>query len=471
MLDDLVYKYSPNEARVAVAERASELIRRGMTDKDCAVRFAAEEYREGIRSPKTLRVELYDKVNYMCRCYMDRIARFTLTYDFVPNIEGLKTAIIGLFEMAPITHSRLVDNHIAPYWSVCDYNIDDVLTVEHTDDLYQASIAFLEKQIPVTENVQFKIGLFISGEKSTLAFRYNHMLMDGGGLKQLISDLAANYNAYMETGAVPRRYRTGRRDYKAVYADMPEEKRKKAQAQFAGLPIKEKKVLPFTKKHPEDRNIIISKHISAEVWSKALALGKSVGATANDVVVAAYIRGVHRLCDLPKDTRVGISCAVDLRRYMADPTQIGYTNHTTFMPAYADGIGESLGDTIRKVSESTKSAKADEFMGLHGLPLLDIGFNSAVYIQAENIVKLFYSNANLAVSNVGKIDGKAYAFGGHEPIDALVAGGAKVKPCAATNALTVCGNLVLTMTIQGNDTDRKIVEDFFGYIEETLINA
>ncbi len=471
MLDSLVYKYAPGGAIPQVTERATQLIKRGVTDYDCAVRFAVEEYGEGFSVPDTLKVELYDKVNYMCRQYMDRIARFSLTYDFVPDIEALKIAIIGLFEMAPITHSRLVDNHILPYWKVCDYNIDDILTVEYTDDLCAASVAFLEKTIDVTENVQFKIGLFICAEKSTIAFRYNHMLMDGGGLKMLLSDLAKNYTAYRESGAVPRSYKTGRRDYKAVYADMPEEKRKKAQSQFAGLPLKEKKVLPFSKKHHEDRNILIEKKISADVWSKALALGKRVGATANDVAVAAYIRGVHKLCDLSQDTRVGVSCAVDLRRYMADPTKIGYTNHTTFMPAYADGIGDSLEDTIRRVSESTKKAKEDEFMGLHGLPLLDIGFNSAVYIQAENIVKLFYSNANLAVSNVGKIDGKAYALEGHEPVDALVAGGAKVKPCAATNALTVCGNLVLTMTVKGNDTDRKIVEDFFDYIEEALLNA
>ena len=44
--------------------------------------------------PKKLKSEMYDKVNYMCRRYMDRIARFELDYDFVPDIAALKYALI-----------------------------------------------------------------------------------------------------------------------------------------------------------------------------------------------------------------------------------------------------------------------------------------------------------------------------------------------------------------------------------------
>ena len=90
------------------------------------------------------------------------------------------------------------------------------------------------------------------------------------------------------------------------------------------------------------------------------------------------------------------------------------------------------------------------------------------YLQAEPTVRLFYANANLALSNVGKVDKRLFSLDGNEPTDAFVAGGAKVKPCAAVNALTVDGRLTLTMTIQGTDEDKAMVERFFEEMEEEL---
>ena len=54
---------------------------------------------------------------------MDRIARFELDYDFVPDIDALKYALICIFESAPVFHSQFIDNHIAPYWKVCDSQV------------------------------------------------------------------------------------------------------------------------------------------------------------------------------------------------------------------------------------------------------------------------------------------------------------------------------------------------------------
>lgn len=156
---------------------------------------------------------------------------------------------------------------------------------------------------------------------------------------------------------------------------------------------------------------------------------------------------------------------MDLRRYIKDVSSIGYTNHTTFMPAFADCFGDSFEDTVRMVAESTKKAKQDEYMGLHGLPLLDIGFSAAAYFWAETVVKTFYTNANLAVSNVGPIDEAVFSLAGNSPVDAFVAGGAKVKPCAAITALSIKGKLCFAMTIQGNDRDKAMVEKFFDLIE------
>ncbi len=415
-----------------------------------------------------LKAEMYDKVNFMCRRYMDRIARFRLDYGFVPDEEAFSKALTALYEASPVFHSRFVNNLIAPYWLVSDYKIEDSLTFSEVEDIDKSSYDFLVQSVDIKDNTQMKIAVFHKNGRCAVCFRWNHMLMDGGGFKQFTRDLFRAYDSFREKGNCNVSFLTGSRAYTEVYADMDKATKKKAKSQILGNSAHEKKTLPFTKKCGKERNILIFKKIDAEIFNSAAAKGKALGATANDVLVAAYIRSAYRLIGCDKKEKISVSCAVDLRRYMKNPDRIGYTNHTTFMPCTIEGIGETMADTVKKVAECNKKNKEDPFLGLHGLPLLNFAYKAMIYAQAEPTVAIFYANANLALSNVGKVDKRLFSLDGNEPTDAFVAGGAKVKPCAAVNALTLDGSLTLSMTIQGTDEDKAMVESFFEGMEEEL---
>lgn len=417
---------------------------------------------------RKLKAEMYDKVNFMCRCYMDRIARFRLDYDFVPDEAAFKKALTALYEASPVFHSRFVNNPINPYWLVCEYKIEDSLTFEETDDIEKSSYDFLVRGIDIKDNTHMKIAVFYNDGRCAVCFRWNHMLIDGGGFKQFARDLFRAYDEIIENGSCKGNFLTGSRAYTEVYADFDKDKKKKAKAQLAGNSAHEKKTLPFSKKSGKEKNILILKRISADTFNSAATRGKKLGATANDVLVAAYIRSAYRLIGCDKNEKMSVSCAVDLRRHMKNPDRIGYTNHTTFMPCTIKEMGETMTETVKAVAECNKKNKEDPFLGLLGLPLLNFAYKAMTYIQAEPTVKLFYANANLALSNVGKVDKRLFSLGGNEPADAFVAGGAKVKPCAAVNALTLDGRLTLSMTIQGTEEDKKMVERFFEGMEEEL---
>ena len=83
------------------------LQKRGLNDARVAAQLSFEQVNNG-RDIQKLPAELYDKVNYLCRCYMDRVARFYLCYDFVPDVKALQTAIICLYEKAPGLERNLV---------------------------------------------------------------------------------------------------------------------------------------------------------------------------------------------------------------------------------------------------------------------------------------------------------------------------------------------------------------------------
>ncbi len=413
-----------------------------------------------------LPAELYDKVNYLCRRYMDRVARFYLCYDFVPDVKALQNAILALYAHAPVFHALFKPHPIKPYWLVTDFTVDDVLSVIEADDLQAAAIAFLEQPVAIDSPSQMKIALVHNHQKSILVFRWNHMLMDGGGFKQFTADLCNAYNDCVQ-GKVPTRFRTGTRAYDAVYADMPAVMQKKARQQIAGASVKEKRTLPFTKKDGSEQTHIVFHSVSAEVMQKAIAVAKQNGATVNDLMAAAYISAVYALAG-DTDRPLHLSCAVDLRRYMKQPEKIGYTNHTTFMYACVPHLGSSPLETLLAVSESNKQNKADPFLGLHGLPLLHFAYSSMVYLQADAVVKLFYNNANLALSNVGAVEQYGFDLDGHPVTDALVAGGAKQKPCAAATALTCNGKLTISVCTNGNEKDVAMLQKFFNEFEHFL---
>ncbi len=149
---------------------------------------------------------------------------------------------------------------------------------------------------------------------------------------------------------------------------------------------------------------------------------------------------------------------------------VGYTNHVSFIHCALDEKGADFKETFKKVSAKTKELKNDDFIGLHGLPLLNIAYKSMVYLQAETIVKLFYNNPILSVSNVGQIEKCGFEISNNPPFSAFVAGAAKNKPCAVMTSLTVNGKLSASICLRGDDDDKAVLNRFFDIFKEEIEN-
>lgn len=445
-------------------DRAEALIARGLCDDNIIIGMLTQKP----SVPRWLRAEMYDKVNYLCRRYMDRIARFELDYDFIPDIDALKNVIICFLEFAPVFRSRFIDNHIAPYWKVSDYHIDDAFLHREVEDLQTAADEFLLQDIDIGSNVQIKFALLTCNGKSKLCLCWNHMCMDGGDLKHSLSDLIKNYNEYTQNGILPLNFRSGSRAYERVYDDFCKDDVKKAKKLFANVSSRDKHALPFSKAEKSDKKMIVRKKVCKDIFEPARLKAKACGATVNDLISAAYIRAFYTLSECNPNERVGISCAVDLRRYIKNIESTGYTNHTTFMPCVVESMGKTMLDTLKSAAASNTNTKSDKFMGLHGLPLLNMGYSTMVYAQAELVVGAFYNNANLAVSNVGKIEPEWFSLNGNAPTGVAVAGAAKKKPCAMMTALSYNGDLSVSICTRCNENDRKMLLKFFDEIEKNL---
>ena len=75
-MTELFEKYK--DKKEFIESRFNELKTRGLNDENLIASLIEKEIKENYIVPKKLKSEMYDKVNYMCRRYMDRIARFEL---------------------------------------------------------------------------------------------------------------------------------------------------------------------------------------------------------------------------------------------------------------------------------------------------------------------------------------------------------------------------------------------------------
>ena len=447
---------------------ALDLKAKGLTDEKVISDLIEFKKTTPYTQKKRLPCEMYDKINLMCRKYMDRMARFEVDYDFIIDEKKFKNVAVCCLETVLTLRSKVVRNPISPYWRICDYNVNDFVTFTYTDDIEKSRMDFFSKEIPLKNNVQMNIGVFICCEKSYVCFIWNHMCMDGGGFKAFWSDFCKAYTEYVLNDISPLCFSVGSRKYTEVYKDMDAKKKKLAKSQLANISPKDKHVMPFSNNNIEDNVIIVSRRIDKEHFQKALSYCKAIGATANDLLVAAYIHSLAIVSDIKDDESISVSIATDLRRHMKDLNGVGYTNHVSFIHCALDEKGKDFKDTISRVTSKTKELKEDPFIGLHGIPLLNFAYKTMVYMQAEPIVKLFYRNPTLSVSNVGAIDTKAFSLGGNPPFSAFVAGAAKNKPCAVMTALSINGELSVSMCLRGNESDKEILERFFTEYKNTI---
>ena len=417
---------------------------------------------------KRLNAELWDKMHYLFRDFNDRMVHVELHYDFEIDIDILKTVIICFMEKAPVLHSSFVDNKLHTYWRVNDYGIDDVLTVAHPENLQEAIDDFLTQYIPPDDKLQIRFAVFYYEGKSVLLVVENHMCMDGGDLKYFMKALCKNYNDYAENKISPIDLKSGSRSYEKVYEDFSQTEQKMANNLYKNVCAKDDHKFPLSPDDIRDRSFIARRKVDAERFSALRKSGKQMGATVNDMLIAAYFYSLYELADYPKKDSVTISCAIDLRRHMKDTSETGITNQTAFMQCSIPELGEDIFKTLEYTKKSVERFKNDKFMGLYGLPLLKLGYSIMPQAASEQVIKIGYSNPLLAMSNIGILEQDKLALLGHEPFDGFMTGAVKYKPYVLLSATSLGGTLTLSMCVRGNDDDKKTVEKFFDLMDKNI---
>ena len=364
---------------------------------------------------KVFKAEMWDKMQYLFRNYYDRMMHCVLYYDAPVDEALIRRAAEFQISRVPVLHSRYHNNFVKPYWVEQEWRVEDAFSVTETDDLERSVMAFVEQRIPIKSNMQIRIGLFRSGEKSALAFVVNHMCFDGGDLKYFVTQLAKNYTK-LQRGETDLTIKEGTRAYDAVYSGLSEEDKKHAKSLYRNISeVKSKHTFPLTPRSAEDEGETLT-----------------------------------------------VPCMVDLRRHMKEGgAETGLTNHTGFMTVAVNGVGKDMRETLDIVADAMKANKQDRFLGLYSLPLLHLAYTVLPHCVSEIAIRLGYDNPLIGMSNIGSIKPAEYALGDAAPYDGFYTGAVKGKPYMQLALTTFEGEVTFSIAITGNERDEKIVNDFF----------
>ena len=414
---------------------------------------------------KMLKAEMWDKMQYLFRNFYDRMVHCVQYYDGLIDIPTLKRVLVFTTEKVPVLHSAFRSNVLDPYWEVMDYTVNDILTVRDSIDLEADINSFICQSIPVESNVQYKMAVFNHDGRSVLCMIVNHMCMDGGDFKYFMKKLAENYNKLLD-GDRGLDIKTGSRSYDEVYSKLTPEEEEVAKGLYKNISqVKDEHYFPLTPSSPADVTRICRRKVGTKLFSDFRKIGKALGVTVNDLMLAFYVRSLYEIGMFRDDERLTIPCMVDLRRHIVDGgLHTGLTNHTGFMQCSTERKGETINDTLIEVLRSVRKSKDDPYMGLYSLPLLKLAYSIFPYVISEQAIKIGYLNPLIGMSNIGVMDDRALKMGDANIVDGFMTGAVKYKPYMQLALTSLLGDITMTIAIRGNDEDEKIVERFFDMI-------
>ena len=203
----------------------------------------------------------------------------------------------------------------------------------------------------------------------------------------------------------------------------------------------------------------LRKTISSEVMGGARKRAKEVGASVNDLLVAALTHAYADLDEVDETQPMSITSMMDLRRHCKNGESEGLCNMSGSMPTYMEhGIQGSYEETLKEVAKQTAKAKEDPYAGLSGLPMIHSATRNVPMGLLLKLVGKMYEKASLNLTNMGNVSCADYALGELVPLGGFFGGPVKKKTALTVAAMSFDGECVLSVCGVFTDDDVALLD-------------
>ena len=386
-----------------------------------------------------------ERAQYLLRDYNDNTIRFVLHYPGLVDPDVLRMAARAVVESVDVLHGTFFSDGTMAYWhineDVGETNYFHYIETEGDPAKTAASLSLLP--VYPEDKVQMHVTLVQSEEKSCIVIRQSHLVVDGGDGKYLIAKLVEAYNMILASGSADAlEVKDGSRAPEKVYeklhlSDMKELLSNPLSSVETAYPY------PTT-----DAGMarVTSKVISAETMSAARKKAKTVGATANDLLVTAFYRAYAAMDGVDAAAPMSVSSMMDLRRHCVNGDSEGLCNMSGALPTTLEnGCTGSFEETLEEIVKQTTAAKENPYAGLEGMPIMHSLTRSMPIWLLQMAIGKIYGKLSLGLTNLGNLKCDDYALGDLVPNGGLFGGPLKKKPGMQVSVMSFDGECTLAV--------------------------
>lgn len=386
--------------------------------------------------------------------YLHAVIRFDRTVD----VDLLRNAVQATFRAVPLLTCRFVESGEKAFWEEAGWTAREMVSLIESTDREKDVQAHLVIKPDEKAGPQLRITVVREKNADTLAFIMNHMICDGGGMKdylyllsQCYSVLAAGLDHPMPDMPDPEL-----RSINQVFSGMSREQKDRIrQAQLSPYVQSERDHLPLT--GDEHHPFVITHQVPAEQFDSIKDYAKRRGATVNDALFAAY---VCALSDALSTDLIVLDCPVNSRAYLPKDYRPGICNLTSnIICAVPSHAGESFDEalaSVKKVMDRQKGS-LEPFKVYWDLEEV---YRTLPLPEAKKRFPKIYSIPFNGMTNIGIIDDRILSFKGLHVRDAFISGSIKYAPYFQIAVTTFRKAMTFSTNFHGTEADREWLDRF-----------
>jgi NRPS condensation-like uncharacterized protein len=416
------------------------------------------------------RAEVFDQIQWLFKAngFNDHQLHCLLRFERGLDLALLRQAVAASIAAVPILCSRYVPG-ANPCWESIDPRAcGQAFAVAQT-------VAELEQFLvsPVDESLGPQLRVCaLAAQNFALAFKMNHMVCDAVGFKQYLYLLCESYSGLARDPRYHPATVAGDRSFDGVLATFS------LGAKLRSLFLSSERdnlageiQFPFSS-GGSTQPFFLTRALCPEKVVALKNLGRQRGATLNDVLLAAFYRGLFRQLNLPPGGVLQLPIMVDMRRYLGVGANCSsLTNLSSRVNTELEfRPGEPFSGTVSRVKAVMDERKKNH-LGIDSFVQLALLYRFFGGRIARRLLRRKMNNPYLCMTNLGILDAARLGFGGQAPLEAWMCGSLKYRPYLQLAVSIYAGVMTLNVNLAGSAEDRNRMQALLDAVGEELSAA
>lgn len=403
-----------------------------------------------------------EKLQYLVRAYNDNTIRFVLLYPAAVEVERMARAALALTMSVDVLHASFDAGKGGARWLVHDrITPADCFACVQADDVLPVALARAAQPIDPAGQVQLHCTLVQGAEASAVVLRISHLCVDGSDGKYLLYKLA---EAYARPDAL--HVKNGDRSVMQIYEGLSRANMRSLMCSPLGGV---KTAFPYDNDEPGTPCLTVHA-IPSEIMEQARRRARALGATTNDLLLAACYHALARTPGMESGAPMSVMGMMDLRKHCPGGDSAGLSNLVgSLYTALPQGVGDSFGETLQQVAAQTRALKEDPMAGLKGMPLLHGAVKSLPMGFLQRVVNRVYGSFSVGLTNLGMMDLARLRLDGLAPAGGYFGGPLKKKRAMQVSAAGFGNGCSLCVAGEYTPADGKKLHALLCSMEEELL--